>query len=334
MNMKKFIAVLFSLAALSLAANVQVLPPVGADFSPDAPQTVQSLVRAAVSQSGNTPVEEDAEIKLGTSVMIMGSSFIVVCEQSKNGTVVATGKQKASNLDQLDVAIENAVKEAFGLPVPQQAAAQGEAPKANEPLPVNTSVITIEAEEKPAEPQNFTERKPTRNYKGYGLGVAFWYNYEHSYLDTEENDDGEEEEVTVKEGGDVDIAYAFRYAYIWETTWSGAIFFQSNTNVGFGDYFQLHETAMFGGRYYFGDGSIAPFVGAGIGLGVQLDTHYEHWSEIIGYGLAAGADLGLVMFRTSNAQLETGFHFDMLWDTFKSFGRHFGALTFYIGLNL
>ena len=332
--MKNFIVALFSLAAFSFAANVQILEPVGADFSPDAPKMVQSLVRAAVSQSGNTPVEEGGEVTLGTSVMIMGSSFIVVCEQVKDGAVVATGKQKAANLDQLDVAIENAVKEAFGLPVPQQAAAQGEAPKAQEPLPVNTSVITIEAEEKPAEPQNFTERKPTRNYKGYGLGVAFWYNYEHSYLDTEKGEDGEEKEVTVDEGGDVDIAYAFRYAYIWETTWSGAILFQSHTNVGFGGYFQLHETATFGGRYYFGGGSVAPFVGGGIGLGVQIDSHYEHLSEIVGYGLAAGLDMGLVMFRTSSAQLETGFHYDILWDTFKSFGRHFGALTFYIGLNL
>ena len=326
MNMKKFIAALFSLAALSLAANVQVLAPVGADFSPDAPQTVQSLVRAAVSQSGNTPVEEESEIKLGTSIMIMGSSFIVICEQNKGGTVVATGKQKAPSLDQLDVAIENAVKEAFGLPVPQSASQAEAAPK--EPLPVNTSVITVEVEEKPVE-KDFTEKKPTRNYKSYGGGIAFWFNYENSFDTTEEN-----EEVTVEEGGDVDVAYAFRFAYVWETSWSGAIFFQTNANLGFGDYFQLHVTGIVGGRYYFGDGSVAPFVGGGLGLGAQLDTHYEYFSEKFAFGLAAGLDMGLVMFRASNVQLETGFHYDMLWDGFRGIGNTFGALTFYIALNL
>ena len=54
----------------------------------------------------------------------------------------------------------------------------------------------------------------------------------------------------------------------------------------------------------------------------------------MGYGLVAEVDMGLVLFRTSSVQLETGFHYDLLWDTFKSFDRHFGALTFYIGINL
>ena len=40
--MKKIITALFSLAAISFAADVQVLPPTGADFATDAPDMVQS----------------------------------------------------------------------------------------------------------------------------------------------------------------------------------------------------------------------------------------------------------------------------------------------------
>lgn len=337
MNMKKFIVALFSLAVTSFAANVQILEPTGADFSDDAPTIVKSLLRAAVSKAGNTPVEDSSEVQLRTSIMTMGGYYLVVCDQVKAGAVVNSNKQKAAGLDDLDVAIEKATvgalsdqTSASNADLVDGAPAESTAEAKKEPLPVNTSVITVEVEEKPAEPKNFNERKPTRNYKGYGLGASFWYNYSHSYMD--KNDDGDD--VRVKEGGDVDVAYAFRFAYIWETAWSGAILFQSHTNVGFGDYFQLHEAASFGGRYYFGSTGVAPFVGGGIGLGFQIDTHYEHLSEIVGYGLVAEVDMGLVLFRTSSVQLETGFHYDLLWDTFKSFDRHFGALTFYIGINL
>ena len=93
--------------------TIQVLPPSGADFATDAPNMVQSIVRAAVGQTGNTPVESGAEIQLRTTLMTMGSSIVVVCEQVKDGAVVGTGKQKAPSVDDLDVAIENAAKQAL-----------------------------------------------------------------------------------------------------------------------------------------------------------------------------------------------------------------------------
>ena len=111
--MKKIFSIILSLAAFSLAANVQVLAPEGAEFAPDAPNMVQSIVRASVSQTGNTPVDGSAEIQLRTNVMTMGSTFVVVCEQVKDGTVVGSGKQKAGSVDDLDVAIEGAVKSAL-----------------------------------------------------------------------------------------------------------------------------------------------------------------------------------------------------------------------------
>ena len=107
--MKKIIATLLFAAAATLAANVQVLAPTGAEFSTDAPQMVQSIVRAAVSATGNTPVEGAGDVQLRTNVMTMGSSFVVVCEQIKDGAVVGSGKQKSESIDNLDVAIEGAV---------------------------------------------------------------------------------------------------------------------------------------------------------------------------------------------------------------------------------
>lgn len=339
--MKKFIAALFSLAVATFAANVQILEPTGAEFAPIGPSIIKSLLRAAVSQSGNTPVEEASEIQLQTNVVTMGGYYLIICEQVKGGKIVNSNKQKSVSLEDLDVAIEKAAVNALAEPgsnvdlvdgAPAAPAAPVEAAK-SEPLPVNTSKVTIEVEEKPAEEKPL-EKRPTRNYKSYGGGVAFWYNYTHKYKDTVKDEDGNKVSATVKEGGDVDIAYAFRFAYVWETSWSGAVFFQSNSNTGFGDYFQIRETAIIGARYYLTDGSVAPFVGGGIGLGAQIDTHYEHFSEIFGCGIAAGLDMGLVMFRASSVQLETGFHYDILWDGFESFSRNFGALTFYIGLNL
>jgi len=151
MNMKKIIAVLFSLAALSFAANVQILEPSGADFADDAPTTVKSLLRAAVSLSGNTPVEDSAEIQLRTSIMTMGGYYLVVCDQVKAGANVNSNKQKAAGLNDLDVAIEKATVGALsdqtsasnadlvdGAPADSAAAAK------KEPLPVNTSVVTVE----------------------------------------------------------------------------------------------------------------------------------------------------------------------------------------------
>ena len=90
--MKKIITAIISLAAISFAADVQVLAPTGAEFSPDAPEMVQSIVRASVTQTGNT-LAESADIQLRTNLMTMGSSIVVVCEQVSNGAVVASGKE-------------------------------------------------------------------------------------------------------------------------------------------------------------------------------------------------------------------------------------------------
>ena len=190
--MKKIIAALFTLAAFSFAANVQILEPTGADFSDDAPTVVKSLLRAAVSKSGNTPVEGTAEIQLRTSLMTMGGYLLVVCEQLKEGAVVISSKQKSAGVDNLDEAIEKATVEALtghsqGDNQVDQAPAEGTAEAKKEPLPVNTSVITVEVEEKPVE-KELPEKRPTRNYNGFGIGISLWHNYDYT-ADPDNEDD-------------------------------------------------------------------------------------------------------------------------------------------------
>ena len=173
--MKKIITALFSLAAISFAADVQVLPPTGADFATDAPDMVQSLVRAAVCQYGNTPVESGADIQLRTNVMTMGSSFVVVCEQLKDGSIIGSGKQKASSIDDLDVAIEGAVKSAFGNSANADDGAYASTTSRSEP----DVVVYVPADRNDGDPNdNFAHKRPTRNYVSYGLGAALWHNYD------------------------------------------------------------------------------------------------------------------------------------------------------------
>ena len=76
--MKRLFLTLLAMAAMAFAENVQVLEPSGAEFSTDAPQVVMSILRSAVAQTGNTPVESSADIQLRTTLSTMGSSIVVV----------------------------------------------------------------------------------------------------------------------------------------------------------------------------------------------------------------------------------------------------------------
>ena len=331
MNMKKFIVALFSLAVASFAANVQILEPTGADFSDDAPTIVKSLLRAAVSKSGNTPVEDSSEVQLRTSIMTMGGYYLVVCDQVKAGAVVNSNKQKAAGLDDLDVAIEKATvgalsdqTSASNADLVDGAPAESTAEAKKEPLPVNTSVITVEVEEKPA-PDTLEKKRPTRNYNGFGLGVALWHNYDYT-ADSDNEDDKDVDR-------DWSTSFVVHYARIFEVSNHAAITMLNNTNMVFGKGWQIHETFLIGGRYYIQSGAVSPYFGAGIGLGAQLDNHYAEFSEYFALGIAGGVEAGIVFFRNSAMQLELGATWDALWDGFSDFGRRFGAGSLYIAIN-
>ena len=334
--MKKIFSTILSLAAFSLAANVQVLAPEGAEFAPDAPNMVQSIVRASVSQTGNTPVDGSAEIQLRTNVMTMGSTFVVVCEQVKDGAVVGSGKQKAGSVDDLDVAIEGAVKSALANVEDNNAsAAPAEdyyASTASRSEP--EVVVLVPADRNDGDPNdNFAHKRPTRNYVSYGLGAALWHNYDFKDKSCKQyaNADDCHKDRDVERSWEQ--AFVFHYARIFEVIPNAAITIVNNMNISFSDDWQWHETFLIGGRWFPSTGVVTPFLGAGVGLGIQIDDRYYDSDESFAIGLAAGAELGVIFFRNSATQLEVGLAWDALWDGFESFDRRFGAGSLYIAIN-
>lgn len=320
--MKKLFTVLLSVAAMALAENVQVLEPSGAEFSTDAPQVVMSILRSAVSQTGNTPVESSADIQIRTTLSTMGSSIVVVVEQLKDGTVVGSGRQKTPTVDDLDVAIDDAVKAALANldagNAPQSAAYAPEASYDDGPEVVYVVPVERQSSEDPND--NFAHKRPTRNYVSYGLGMAMWHNYDF------ENDDYEVEMSWEQ-------AFVFHYGRIFEVVPHAAITIINNMNISFDSDWEWHETFLIGGRYFVSTGNITPYIGIGGGLGIQTDEHYEAAAEGFAIGLATGAELGIIFFRNSATQLELGLALDALWDGFESFDRRFGSGSFYVAIN-
>ena len=336
--MKKILLPLLSLAMAAFAADIQILDPVGAEFAPNAPQMVRSLVQASVSQSGNTPVDGAAELQLRTTLMTMGSSIVVVCDQLKNGQVIGSGKQKAASLDDLDVAIEGAANAALGV-APAAPASSGSLSSVNsaEPAPApaaqpapaqQTQTIVVVTEKRDeggalyaSDPNdNFARKRPTRNYKSWGVGFAMWHNWE----DKEHNP-----EI------DWDPSIVLHSAQLWELTPQVAIKLLTNQNFGVGDEFHWHWTSLVGARYFTSDGSntVTPFLGAGFGIGFDLDGNFSGGSGCVAGGLAGGLEAGIIVARSSAAQLEVGFAWDFVFDEFDGFDQRYGAGSIYIALN-
>ena len=323
--MKKIITAIISLAAISFAADVQVLAPTGAEFSPDAPEMVQSIVRASVTQTGNT-LAESADIQLRTNLMSMGSSIVVVCEQVNNGTVVASGKQKAAE-EYEETALANLSQEA------PASAAYAPAPTSSED-PQYVYVVPVENSNNAEDPNDkFAHKRPTRNYVSYGLGMAMWHNYKFISDACDDDNFSFDRCIEESENRSWEQAFVFHYARIFEVIPQAAITIVNNMNMSFGDEWEWHETFLIGGRWFPSTGTVTPFLGAGLGLGIQVDGHYYDEDEGFAIGLATGAELGIIFFRNSATQLEVGFAWDALWDGFESFDRRFGAGSFYIAIN-
>lgn len=160
-------------------------------------------------------------------------------------------------------------------------------------------------------------KRPSYNFRSWGLGLGVWHNWE----DSEKNPKR-----------DWDQAVLFHHGRIWEMTTHGAITFMDNANISVGDEFELHETALIGGRYFFADQVFSPYVGAGFGVGIQYDSHYDDFSEAFALGFAGGLEAGLVIFRTSTTQLELGAGYDIMMDGFDT-DRLFGSFNFYLAIN-
>lgn len=180
--------------------------------------------------------------------------------------------------------------------------------------PVATEVVQVKnADDDPM----MAPKRPSYNFTSFGLGVSVWHNYE----DSEKNPKM-----------DWDQGVVIHYARIWEMTTHGAITVVNNTNASYESAWQWHETLLLGGRYFFADKVFSPFFGVGLGIGLELDDHFDNFKEMFAFGPAAGVEGGLIIFRTSTTQLELGAAYDMLLDGFD-FGSHFGSFSFYLAIN-
>ena len=91
--MKQILFAFFFASAL-FAKDVQIVVEMDGDVA--SPTTVKKLVRDAVVQNGDSPVEESNN-KLNVSLMPLGSSIIVVGELEKNGKAKNSTKLKAES---------------------------------------------------------------------------------------------------------------------------------------------------------------------------------------------------------------------------------------------
>ena len=138
---------------LSWAAQYQVLPVEGGGDE-SLKSAVAALVRNAVVEAGDTPVDSTA-LKVRTSLIQLGQSYTVVVEVSEDGRVKNSSQMKASNAEELDVVVKRAVVGAI---------------KGN-----NTSEQASIGKISKEEQQEVVTRKETRGYQSFGLGPAWMF---------------------------------------------------------------------------------------------------------------------------------------------------------------
>ena len=206
--------------------------------------------------------------------------------------------------------------EASAAPAATESQATAPGGKSGAVLPSDPTEIRQAAGEGPNDiPQ--PKQRPFYNLNSYGFGVTVWHNWE----DSKENPKR-----------DWDQGFNLHYGRIWEMGAYGAITLMNTTEFSLGDHWQWSEISRIGGRVYFADAVFAPFLGGGIGLGFQLDGHYDDFDEKFAIGFAFGAEAGVTIFRTSSVQLEIGCSYDSVLD-YLDWDRRFGSFNFYIAIN-
>ncbi len=165
------------------------------------------------------------------------------------------------------------------------------------------------------EPEKKLQR-PVYNFQTAAFGFSFWSNYH----DDEKNPEK-------------DYVTAFpliRYGRIWEMTTHGAITALTTWHAEFGTDWELQGTMTVGGRFSPLDEVVSPFIGAGIGIGIQIDAFMDDW--VGAFGLCLGGEAGLNFFHTSAVQLEVGVGFNIL-ATKVDFGKSFKSWNIFFGVN-
>ena len=169
------------------------------------------------------------------------------------------------------------------------------------------------------EPEKKLQR-PVYSFQTAGFGFAFWSNYK--------------DDVKNPEKDHVTAFPLIRYGHIWEMTTHGAITAISSWNAEFGKTWEIHGTMLVGGRYSFLDEVVSPFVGGGIGLGLQFDSHFKDWDfgERWAMGFSFGGEIGVNIFHNSAIQLEAGFGWDIVASK-VDFGKSFDCFNLFFAIN-
>lgn len=127
-------------------------------------------------------------------------------------------------------------------------------------------------------------RKESRRFESFGLGPAkFW-----------------------RMTPDDKVSYAIRTAYMWEVHPHAAVGIFSDNAMNF-SHPAWHGNMLIGGRFYMTTTAFSPYVGAGFGFGAAAAK--DLWA----IGFDAGAQAGLLMFRTSGTQLEIWSAYDVIF---------------------
>lgn len=169
------------------------------------------------------------------------------------------------------------------------------------------------------EPEKKLQR-PVYSFQTAAFGLSFWRNWEDSEKNTSQD----------KEMGFPLI----RYGHIWEMTTHGAITAISTWNFTFGEGWQIHGNMLLGGRYSIVDDDVSPFIGGGLGLGLQFDSHFDDWDfgERWALGMSLGGEVGINFFHNSAVQLEAGVGFDIIASK-VDFGKSFKSVNLFFGIN-
>jgi len=165
-----------------------------------------------------------------------------------------------------------------------------------------------------------TLQRPVYSFQTAAFGFGFWSNYK----DAEKNP--EKDHVTAFP--------LIRYGHIWEMTTHGAITAISTWQAEFGKTWEVHGNMLVGGRYSFIEEIVSPFVGGGIGLGLQFDSHFKDWDfgERWALGMSLGGEVGVNFFHNSALQLEVGFGFDVVAAK-ADFGKSWKSWNLFFGIN-
>ena len=185
-------------------------------------------------------------------------------------------------------------------------------------------VLAAFAQENTTAPER-TLQRPVYSFQTAAFGLGFWSNWEHEVIAGDK---------IVKHEDNVTAFPLIRYGHIWEMTSHGAITAISTWNFKFGEDWEVHGNMLLGGRYSFLDEMVSPFLGAGVGIGMQLDSHFDEWDfgERWALGMSFGGEVGASIFHNSSVQLEVGFGFDIVASG-VDFKKSFSSFNLFFGIN-